>query len=180
MVEASCAALRASDEVWPGSHLPAAAVESSRLTYLIVKVPTFPPASCSASFSPLTTSSDCGRESPCGGGLEERVSDVGPPPPLSPLSLPPHAANARATTAVAAAPTIHLCMSPLPGHVVQFSSVLRPMGGWQAIQAGLNAPDARLLGRRPRPHALRMLAAVGDRREPARPPGSGGWRRPRP
>ncbi len=70
MVDASCAALRASDEVWPGSHLPAAAVASSRLTYLIVNFPTLPPASSSASFSPLTTSVDCGRESPCRGRLE--------------------------------------------------------------------------------------------------------------
>jgi hypothetical protein len=32
--------------------------------YLIVNLPTLPPASSSASFSPLTTASDCGRESP--------------------------------------------------------------------------------------------------------------------
>jgi hypothetical protein len=42
--------------------LPAAAVASSRLTYLMVKFPTLPPASVRAICSPLTTSSDCGRE----------------------------------------------------------------------------------------------------------------------
>ena len=66
----SCAALRAFAEVSPGSHLPAEAVASSRLTYLIVYLPTLPPASPSASFSPLTTDCDCGRESPWSGRLE--------------------------------------------------------------------------------------------------------------
>ena len=66
----SCAALRPLAEVLPGSHLPADAVASSRLTYLIVYFPTLPPASSSASFSPLTTDCDCGRESPWSGRLE--------------------------------------------------------------------------------------------------------------
>ncbi len=70
MVDLSCAALRALVETWPGSHLPAAAVASSSETYLIVYLPTLPPASSRASFSPLTTDSDCGRESPCNGRLE--------------------------------------------------------------------------------------------------------------
>ncbi len=70
MVVLSCAALRALDEVAPGSHLPAAAVESSSDTYLMVKLPTLPPTASSASFSPLITDCDCGRESPCSGRLE--------------------------------------------------------------------------------------------------------------
>src|SRR3954454_1182195 len=95
MVDLSWAALRAFAEVAPGSHLPAAAVASSRLTYLIVNLPTFPLAFSSASFSPLTTETDCGRESPCSGRPEETGREVEPvlPPPLlllllSLLSLP--------------------------------------------------------------------------------------------
>ena len=66
----SCAALRPLAEVLPGSHLPAEAVASSRLTYLIVNFPTLLLASSRASFSPLTTDCDWGRESPWSGRLE--------------------------------------------------------------------------------------------------------------
>ena len=53
MVDLSCAALRASVETWPGSHLPAVAVESSSDTYLIVYFPTLPFTALRASFAPL-------------------------------------------------------------------------------------------------------------------------------
>jgi len=43
--ESSCAALRAFADVWPASHLPAAAVASSSDTYLIVKSPALLPFS---------------------------------------------------------------------------------------------------------------------------------------
>src|SRR3954454_12152951 len=82
----SCAALRALADVLPGSHLPADAVASSRLTYLIVNLPTLPPFSWRASFSPSTTDSDGGRESPGSGRLEKMVRfdepvELEPPPP---------------------------------------------------------------------------------------------------
>ena len=67
MALSSCATLRALADVCPASHLPAAAVASSSDTYLIVKSPHLPPFCLSASFSPLITSSDCGREAPCSG-----------------------------------------------------------------------------------------------------------------
>src|SRR4029453_9029892 len=93
------------------------------------------------------------------------------PAPLSSSSPPPQAANASATSAAAAAPTILLCMSPLPGQVVQGTSVVRGRCRWQAIQAGLNAADARLLGGRPRADAICLLTAMGGGREPAHAPG---------
>src|SRR3954447_26198812 len=105
MVDLSWAALRAFAEVAPGSHLPAAAVASSRLTYLIVNLPTFPLAFSSASFSPLTTETDCGRAPPCSGRLEETVRGGGPvfpPPPvllLLALLSPPQAATPNESAA---------------------------------------------------------------------------------
>src|SRR5215218_3937252 len=99
------------------------------------------------------------------------------PAPLSSSSSPPQAANASATSAAATAPTILLCMSPLPGLVKQEASVLCATGGWQAIQRGLNAPDAELLRGRPRTDAFCLLTALGGDREPAHAPGPAGRRR---
>src|SRR5919108_1204735 len=99
--------------------------------------------------------------------------------PLSSLSSPPHAANASATSPAATAPTIFLCMSPLPGLVKQTVSVLGATQGWQAIQAGLNGPDAGLHGGRPRTDAFCLLTAVGGDREPADATGPGGRSRSR-
>src|SRR5919109_1099654 len=101
------------------------------------------------------------------------------PAPLSLLSSPPHAANASASSAAASAPTILLCMSPLPGLVKQTGSVLCPRQGWQAIQAGLNGPDAELHGGRPGADAFCLLTAVGGGRELADAAGPGGRRRSR-
>ena len=70
MVLSSPTALRAFSDTLPGSHLPVAAVASSSDTYLILKLPALPPAFSSASCSPRTTSSDCGRESPWSGSDE--------------------------------------------------------------------------------------------------------------
>jgi hypothetical protein len=84
-----CAAVRALDETWPASHLPSAGVASSSETYLMVYLPTFPPARSRASFSPLTTSVDCLRSVGSNGSDEYTVSVLpdthAPPPPLEPL-----------------------------------------------------------------------------------------------
>src|SRR3954452_431228 len=101
MVDLSCAALRASPEVAPGSPLPAAAVASSSFLKLIVYLPALPPAFSRARVSPLLTETDCGRESPCSGRRGEmgRVVEPelalveAPPPPLSLLSSLPQAAT---------------------------------------------------------------------------------------
>ena len=70
IVLSSPTALRAFSETLPGSHLPVAATASSSDVYLIVKLPALPPVFSSASSIPRTTSSDCGRESPCRGNDE--------------------------------------------------------------------------------------------------------------
>ena len=63
-------ALRALDDVWPGSQPPAWAVESSSDSYSTVKSPTLPPASWSASLAPLTVATACARAAPWSGRLE--------------------------------------------------------------------------------------------------------------
>ena len=70
MALSSCATLRALAFVWPASHLPAAAVESSSDVYVMAHSPALLPRCLSASFSPRMTSSDCVREAPWSGSDE--------------------------------------------------------------------------------------------------------------
>src|SRR4051794_35420367 len=74
IVDLSLAALRAFVDVWPGSHLPAWAVESSSDLYWTVYLPTFPLTCLSASFAPLTVAAPWTRDAPWSGRLEYIVS----------------------------------------------------------------------------------------------------------
>ncbi len=66
----SDAALRAFVAVWPGSHSPAWAVESSSDVYLTVKSPALLFAWSSASLMPLTIGLVCALDAPWSGRLE--------------------------------------------------------------------------------------------------------------
>ena len=62
--------MRAFCAVWPGSQLPAWAVESSSDVYLIMKAPALPPACDTANWMPFTSAAVWSLDAPCSGRLE--------------------------------------------------------------------------------------------------------------